>query len=169
MESEYRDSKLFWGAFAGLMAVLGAVSSTVWGWGPVGLVFFGVYTVFALTRLLSGRVRLQVGEDGIVDRTFWYSPGLIPWGEILDIRSTRFGFIEVELRDEAALLARLSPLSRWARWKFPLYGLGPAAIVPWGLEAKRSELIEVLQSAHDEFVVEATKAGHALAGDRELP
>ncbi len=82
------------------MTALAVLSATAWG--PLGLIIFGAHAVWAFRRLLDPRPRIRLSSDGIVDKNFWYSPGLIPWEEILDVRSTRLGLIEVDLKDESA-------------------------------------------------------------------
>lgn len=165
---ELRDSKAFWGTVAVATGAL-ALASSGTGLGPFGLVLFGGYATWAVSRLLHRPVRLAVNAQGIVDRTFWFSPGLIPWSEIVDVRPGRFGFIDIELRDEAAFMERLPPLRRLARWKFALYGLGPAAMNPWPLPASRREIVEALESGLDAFILEDVDRIRPLDGLSEAP
>ena len=176
---EIRDSRAFyalWAEVAGSLAVLSAAS---WIWGPVGLAglvglgVFGAHAVWALRRLFGRRVRLRITEEGIVDENFWYSPGLIKWDEVLDVRATRWGRIEIDLLDENAFLARLSgphqvgrikQLARSARAIHTvLLGFGPASIFSWGLEASRGEIIEALEAGMDSYALSVVRQGHALA------
>jgi len=155
-EIEFRDSRLFWGTITSVAGGLLGVSITSWVWGPALLPVFGSYAVWALYRLLTRRARLTITAEGIVDRTFWFSPGLIPWSEVIDVRPAGIGMIDIDLKDEQVFMDRLSLLSSLARWKFPLLRLGPAAVNPWVLEASQGRIVEALQNGLDEYVLQAT-------------
>ena len=83
---EIYDSKVFYASWFAGMAFLAVASLALPGVGPVGLVVFGSHAVWADTRLESPRPRIRVTPEGLIDENFWYSPGLIRWGEILDVR-----------------------------------------------------------------------------------
>jgi hypothetical protein len=104
-----------------------------------------------------------VNAVGIRDENFWYSPGLIRWDEILDVRPTRFGLIEVELRDEGAFWGRLSPLSQLPRVKLTLLGFGPALITPWGLEGTRRGLVNLLKKELEQNLLESVRREQVAA------
>ena len=159
---EIRDSRIFfasWGILTGSLAALSVVS---WGLGPFGLVVFGTHAVWSLTRLLSRRVRVRITQEGVVDENYWLSPGLITWDEILDVRPTKWGLIEIDLADEDAFLERRSTLAQLAIFKQQLYGLGPAVIVPWSLRGTRRELLDALETAMDTFALSKVRNGEAL-------
>ncbi len=159
---EIRDSRTFWALCSALMGSLTALSAASGGGGWVGLWLFGTRTIYTFVRLLGRRIRLRITEEGIVDQNFWYSPGLITWSEMLDVRATRWRTIEIDLVDEEAFLARLSVLARLYRIKLQLRGLGPTLIVPWGLECTRRELIEMLETGMDSYALSAVRAGDPL-------
>ncbi len=159
---EIRDSKTFYGAFFVVLAAM-AMMSSPWPW----TVLFGVQSLWALLRVARRRVRLRVTEDGIVEETFrWYSAGLIRWEEIRDVRVTRGGGIEIELKDEKAFLKRLSPLSVLARvsQRF-IFRVGPATISPLSLEGSKRELVESLESALDSFTLTSIRQSATLGSD----
>lgn len=143
---EFRGSRLF---FAFVLLAAGSVAAGVAALGSLVLASIGVaYAGWAGYRLISPG-RLCVTGDGIVDETFWYSPGLIPWPEVTDIRPTRWGLVEIDLVDDNVFLERLGPLSRVALFKQQLYGFGPALIVPWVLRGGRSTIVDRLQEGLD--------------------
>jgi hypothetical protein len=118
--------------------------------------------------LFDQRPRIRITADGIVDENFWYSPGLIPWEEIVDVRATGLGLIEVDLSDASAFLERLSPMRQVARFKMQLLGFGPAVITPWGLDRSGREVVALLQDGLDEHVVlSARREGAARLADPE--
>ncbi len=154
---EVRGSRAFytfWCIAAGALAWLSSVS---WGWGLMGLAVFGAHSAWALVGLLNRRIRLRVTEDGIVDENFWWSPGLVPWEEMLDVRATKWGLVEIDLRDKSAFFERLSPLAQLVRVKQRLSGLGPALIVPWSLEGSKRDLLESLETGLDSSTVAAAR------------
>lgn len=151
------DSKGFYACWCIGMAILAGASATLPGVGPYGLVVFGAHAVWALYRLMDRQARIRVTREGIVDENFWYSPGLIPWEEILDVRVTQLGLIEVDLRDESAFWARLSPLRQIARFKHQLFGFGPALITPWGLDGSTGEVVGLLQAGLDDHVLSTAR------------
>lgn len=149
---EIRDSRVFFGCFSSAMAVL-AAGFAVTGWWLPAMIATG-YAGWSGYRTLVAPVRVRVTEAGIEDRTFWYSPGLIPWDEILEVRAGSWGAIEIDLRDETSFWNELRPLARLPRMKFQLfYGLGPAAILPWMLRGARTEIVDALQEGLDTVAV----------------
>jgi hypothetical protein len=154
---EIHDSRLLYGSWCVGTAGLAAALATVSGPGPLLAVVFGVHAVWALRRLFDGRPRIQITSEGIVDRNFWYSPGLIRWEEIIDVYSSRFGLIEVELKNEVAFWERLSPLRQIARYKLQLLGFGPALITPWGLDRSGPEVVDLLQEGLDSHVLRSAR------------
>ena len=162
---EIRDSKDFYGA-----SCIGCVGLAVYFSEPWMALFLGSYSVWSFLRAVSGRVRVRVTEDGIVDETFrWYSPGLIRWEEIRDVREGRWGGIEIELLDEKTFLNRLSPLAVLARTISRLYGLGPAVINPMYFEGSRRELLEPLEAAFDSSVLAAARQNDPLGSGEAAP
>ncbi len=165
---EIRDSRLFYAIcseVAGSLALLSAIS---WAWGPagvaglVGLGVFGANAAWALTRLFRRKARLRITEQGIIDEQFWYSPGLIKWDEILDVRESRWGYIEIDLADKQAYFRRLSGLAQTVRGYQRLWGFGPAAIHTWGLEASKGEIIEALETGMDSHALSMVRQADAL-------
>ena len=166
---EARDSRAFWLVMVLTFTVLAVVSSAVWGWGAAGIGFFGLQGVWSLLRVLDRRPRLIVTEEGVIDRTYLLlSPGLIPWSEIARFEPSRLGMIRVELRDEGAFWARLSPLQKFAAGKLHLYGLGPAAIQSWVLDSSQSDFLDELDFAADALAASARIEALPLPND-ELP
>ncbi len=165
---EIRDSRAFYALWAELAGSLAVLSGAAWAWGPggfaglVGLGVFGANTVWSCLRLFRRRVRLRITEEGIVDENFWYSPGLIKWDEILDVRESRWGYIEVDLADKPAYFRRLSGLAQTVRAYQRLWGFGPAAISSWGLEASRGEIIEALETGMDSYALSMVRQVDAL-------
>lgn len=145
---EFKGSRAFFGV---LLLGSGVIAAAIAALGAVVLSSLAVlYAGWAGYRVIRPG-RLCVTEAGIVDETFWYSPGLIPWREVTDVRPTRWGLVEVDLVDESVFLERLGALSRMARFKQQLYGFGPALIVPWVLHGRRRTIVERLQDGLDAY------------------
>ncbi len=160
---EIRDSRPFYALSSIAYGTLAWWSSASLGVGAVGLVVFGSYSLWSLLRFIWPRVRLRITEDGIVDETFWwYSPGLIEWGEIVDFRTTKWGLIRIELVDEDSFLGRLSGLRQLTRVKSMLYGLGPALLVPWVLEGSKRDLLGSLEARLDAYTLAAARRRGSL-------
>ena len=158
---EIRDSRLFYAIcseVAGSLALLSAIS---WAWGPAGVAGL-VGAAWALHRLFHRKARLRITDQGIIDEQFWYSPGLIKWDEILDVRESRWGYIEIDLADKQAYFRRLSGLAQTVRAYQRLWGFGPAAISSWGLEASRGEIIEALETGMDSYALSMVRQADAL-------
>jgi len=151
------DSRPFYALWFVVMAALAFAVGTMPGLGPLIAMVFGIHALWALRRLFFRRPRVRITAEGIVDRNFWYSPGLIRWEDIIDVYSTGLGLIEVELKDEMAFWERLSPLGQMARYKLQLLGYGPALITPWGLERSGSEVVDMLQAGLDEHVLQSAQ------------
>lgn len=87
-ECEIHGSGLFFGS-VGLLAAVAAIACA-----SVGQVFFATiaagYAGWSGFRLWIRPARVRVTTEGIVDEMFWYSPGLIRWSEIIDVRETRW-------------------------------------------------------------------------------
>lgn len=166
---EIHDSRSFHVAWFVGMTTLAIASAMVPGPGVIMAVIFGAHALYALRRLFYRRPRIQITSEGIVDRNFWYSPGLIRWEEIIDVYSKGFGLIEVELKDEVAFWNRLSPLRQIPRFKLQIFGFGPALITSWGLEHSGSEVVEMLQAGMDEHALHAAREERLLPSDGGAP
>lgn len=164
---EIRDSRTFyasWGALTGLLAAL-----SIAGGSPLGLLVFGSHAVWSVSRLLNRRVRLRITEAGIENRTSLFSPGLIAWDEVRDVRPAKWGLIDIDLVDEGGFLDRLGSGPQFAALKLHIYGFGPAAIRAWGLGSSRRELLDALEWAMDSFVLSKVRSGRALGPVVEDP
>lgn len=159
---EFKGSRVFFGV---LLLVVGFFAAGLAALGSVVLSSLAVlYGGWAGFRLIApGRVRAT--EDGIVDETFWYSPGLIPWAHVTDVRPTRWGLVEIDLVDEDIFLEGLGPLVQVALFKQRLYGFGPALLVPWVLRGSRRTIVDGLQVGLDAY----THAALTQGGSDELP
>ena len=162
---EFRDSQAFYGS-----SCVGSAGLAVYSSEPWMALLLGSYSAWSFLRVVSWRVRVRVTEDGIVDETFgWYSPGLIRWEGIRDVRAGRWGGIEIELKDEKAFFYRLSPPAVLARAISRLFGLGPAVINPLYFKGSRRELLESLEAALDSYTLDAVRQSHTLASGEPAP
>ena len=107
-------------------------------------------------------VCIRITAEGIVDENFWYSPGLVRWEQIVEIRSTALGFIEIDLEDDQAFWETLSPLKALARMKMQLLGYGPAFIVGWNLAGSIEDNLEAMRGGLDDFSLRAIQEAIAL-------
>ena len=166
---EIHDSRLFLGLYSGGMTIAAIAGALLSGWGPVLPIIFGTHALWSLRRLFDRRPRLRVSAEGIRDENFWYSPGLIRWEEIRDVRRTRFGLIEIELRDEGAFLDRLSWLQQLPRLKFAMFGFGPALVTPWGFKGTTREVVTTLQQGLERYLLDSVRSEHSLLSPRATP
>lgn len=146
-----------------LACVIGALAVVIMG-GPLPVsVMLGGFALWASSRVVHRPARIVLTEEGIVDRTFWYSPGFIPWGEIINIRPARWGRVDIDLRDKASFLERLPPIKKLRRYRWRLYGLGPAALNPLLLGISRRDLVETLQAGLDEYTLAEVRSHAEVA------
>lgn len=171
---EYYDSRpiyLTWFNVC-LLACVVLVLASLNGGGPFGMIGalpFGLSALYSFPRLVSRRVRLAISEEGILEQNFWYSPGFLPWDQVLAVRRRMWGLIEVEIRDPDSLLGK-QPLLRklGMRW-LRLRGYGLVVITPWGLEGEGSEIVGTLQDGLEEFNLAAVRHAKALQGESSDP
>lgn len=100
------------GAIGGYDARYGAFDAII-GYAAIG--FFGPCACYFVFRLLVRRPALVLHDDGIVDNASALSAGPISWDEVTDVGVTSYHsqrFLVLQVRDEAALLARQALLKR---------------------------------------------------------
>lgn len=157
---EFRDSPTSFGVMGLILGVLAFQAS--W-WPSAGL--FGICSLWLVSRAARRRVRLRITDEGITDETFgWYSPGLIPWEEVREIRYGAWRAVDIELKDEAAFLYRLSPLARLGRIPGRLFGLGSAYLNPLYFRASRRTLHDSLEAGLRAHELESIRRYKALEG-----
>ena len=143
---EFRDSWPFYLILLVATVALTVCSVAYWPvWRPVPLFFFGSAAVGATLRVLRRRVRLRINEEGILDRTHWYSPGLIPWQDIIDVRVGRWGTIEIDLAESSSFWERQTVLRQLHMMRAQVWGMGPAAVSPLGLSATRHTILQAME------------------------
>lgn len=79
--------------------------------GVICSVFFGINTVYALSRIIVRRPSAVLSERGLFDNSSLLSVGFVPWDEIKDIRMHRsFGrrLIRIELKKDYDIFSRCS-------------------------------------------------------------
>jgi len=166
-ETAHESVEIFDSRLAVLVWVLLCVglllsSTFLWDWGALGVFLFGTNALYAGARLLSRPVRLQITEDGIVDQNFWPHAGFIPWEEIVEFRSRRWGLIEIRLRDADSFLERQSPLFPLSRWKVLVRGWSPAILWTPFLTGSKEDLLAQLESGQDAFTLAAVRRDRML-------
>ena len=134
--------------------------------GLLGTLGFGFAASWSLRLLTTRRPCLSITDEGVVNRTLWFAPALIPWQDIVEIRRHGVpGYRRIELRDPDAWAARQPRSVRvWSRYT-QLLGLGRAPVCLWTLEAGWDEVDEVLESAAQH----AELRGYRPALQAELP
>jgi len=117
----------------------------------------------------SDSARIAISRDGILEHNFWYSPGFIPWDQVLGFRERKMGSIEVEIRDHEELL-RQQPLLRRLQMKWLRFrGYGLVLIIPWGLEGGKTEVLGALQDGLDAFNLDTVRSAKALESESTDP
>jgi hypothetical protein len=130
----------------------------------LGFLLFIPHVLYALKRLVTRRVRIRISETGILDQSMWYSPGFLPWDDILDVRKRNWGLIEIQVRDQKKLLKSQGFLKRLAMRRFRFRGYSPVLVTPWALEDDRDEILQALQDGLEEFNLLAIRREKALEG-----
>lgn len=161
------DSVLFFGGYAAGMGLLTAGFLAVPGAALVAVVT-GMHMVWAVLRLLWRRPRLRVTGEGVVDEHFWYSSGLLPWSAIRDIRPTKWGLIQIELRDEDAYYGALHPLKTLGLLKMRIFGFPPALLTPWALRGSRGEIVSGLKEGLDRWAGQVAARGERAGPTDEV-
>jgi len=156
-------STAFWSIWLGVSGVsaVGLVSTGH----PLAFLLaliFGFHAGFALKQLTREDPGLRITNEGVIDNSHWWHSGLIPWNEIVDIHASRWGMIEIKLRNESVFWQRLTPLQQLAHIKTQLYGFSPALIVPWLLVGARSQIVEELQTGLDQYTLRSGAESPAL-------
>ncbi|MBT8397721.1 MAG: hypothetical protein HKO65_05830 [Gemmatimonadetes bacterium] len=159
---EFYDAPHFWWGWF-LMSVLGIVAFQLSGaLGMMGLIVFAPHAVYSLQRLIRRKVRIRISPKGILEKNFWYSPGFIPWDQVLGVRKSRFGMIEIEVKNPQALLEKQTPLAELVMRRNRFRGMGLVAVLPWGLEATRTELIDAFEHGLGQYALQEVRRGKAL-------
>lgn len=151
---EFRDSWPFYLIVMVVTVALTVCSVEYWpAWGPVPLFVFGAAAVVAALRVFRRHVRLGVTEEGIIDRTRWYSPGLIPWKDIVDVRVGPWGLIQLDLAEGSSFWERQTPLHQLHMLRTQFWGLSPATISPMGLAAPRHAIVRAMEEGMDSYAL----------------
>jgi hypothetical protein len=160
---EFRDFKTLhfnYFVICALFSVLGLASGDLFGVIAGG--FLGTGALWSVGRLLSKRIRIAISRDGILEQNLWYSPGFIPWDQVLGFRERRMGSIEVEIRDHEEMIGQQPLLRRlqmkWLRFR----GYGPVLIIPWGLEGGKTAVLEALQDGLDAYYLDKVRNEKAI-------
>jgi hypothetical protein len=101
-------------------------------------------------------------EQGIELGARAASPVVIAWSEVLDVSRSRFGQIDIRLREDADVWQRMS---RWIRWrrKHLSFRESPYTLQGWALTPDTESIFRALEEGMDQYALRTMKA------DRELP
>jgi hypothetical protein len=127
------------------MGVFLIVEKDAWALGIVTIVFFGAGVAVGVRQFADTRPRLQVTDEGILDRTL--GVGLIPWTDIADayVRSVNQEyFICLFLHNEQAYLDLLSPLKRKLASANEALGFTALSINLSGVDLDPHQLLEYI-------------------------
>lgn len=90
--------------------ILQIIFSTI---GVLGIILFGLGTLYFFKRTIEGRTLLIVDSKGITDNTSFISVGFIPWKDIKSIIKTNSlnqKFISIDVKDNNKYITKLSKL-----------------------------------------------------------
>lgn len=96
-----------------VMGVWMIIADGKWGVGLLAIIFFGMCAAVGAWQFFDTRPRLQITDEGILDRTL--GVGLIPWTDIAHayVRGINHEyFICLHLHNEEEYVSRLPPLKR---------------------------------------------------------
>lgn len=97
----------------------------------VGVVMFGYGVIFCLGRLVFfRRPVLELGPEGVIDRSNIFSPGFVSWAEIGDAGPVGGALIGLTLKNERELIRRQNPLKRLGMRVNSRYFTGCAINIP---------------------------------------
>lgn len=165
---EFTDSPTYHGGVGlvcGLISfALGTISTAAGTW-PVATLaaLFGVQSLVYLRYALFPELRVRLTEQGIVLGAHSGLPVSIEWSEVLDVNRSRFGRVEIRVRDEADVWRRMP---RWSRWRREHFGFrpGPITLRAWQLSPDTESIFRALEDGMDEYALRAMKAQPALPG-----
>ncbi|MDU0372445.1 STM3941 family protein [Hymenobacter endophyticus] len=144
--SRWRYALLTLGGLAFVaMGVFMIVTEGKWGLGLVSIAFFGTGVLVGIRQLLDSRPRLQITDEGILDRTL--GVGLIPWADIADayVRSiNQENFICLALHNEDEYVQRLSPLKRKLAGANSALGFTMLSVNLSGVDLNPEQLLEYI-------------------------
>lgn len=118
-------------------------------WGVLGTGWFGFLTLRGLRGLRSDSPRLEITEEGLINRSFVLSSGLIRWHEIETIRSLSFHAAEIVLRDPAEYHRRQPLWRRIASRLMSVIRMGPTTIFTLDLALPRGRAIDLVDRQLD--------------------
>lgn len=127
------------------MGVFMIVTKGNWALGLMTIVFFGAGAGVGAWQFFDARPRLQITDEGILDRTL--GVGLIPWADITDayVRSINHEyFVCLQVHDEAAYLSRLPALKRKLAGANVALGFTPLSINLSGVDLNAEQLLEYI-------------------------
>ncbi|GAB3238287.1 hypothetical protein GCM10027346_30710 [Hymenobacter seoulensis] len=144
--SRKRYALLVFGGLAFVaMGVFLIVKKGYWGQGLVTILFFGAGVAIGIRQYFDTRPRLQISDEGILDRTL--GVGLIPWSDITDayVRSiNQESFICLEVLDEEVYTSRLSPLKRKLARANAALGFTTLSVNLSGVDLNPEQLLEYI-------------------------
>ena len=123
----------------------GDLSERAIGW--LGVVFFGLGTVYSIKELLRSGPRLVLSDEGLFDRSL--GTQVIPWQSILRVDATRVkksGLLSLQLTEEAQRLAGLSVRTRAVTSWNKMLGSDPGNLIHTDLSSLRNAPVEVVAS-----------------------
>jgi hypothetical protein len=163
---EFTDSPTYHGSVglvSGLIAfALGSISSAAGTWPVAGLAaLFGVQSLYYLRYALFPELRVRLTEQGIELGSRTGSPLSIEWSEVLDVSRSRFGRVEIKVRDGSDVWRRLP---RWGRWRREHFSLrpGPITLHGWRLTPDTESIFRALEDGMDQYALRSMKAQAAL-------
>lgn len=127
------------------MGVFMIVTKGNWGLGLITIVFFGTGAGVGAWQFFDSRPRLQITDEGILDRTL--DVGLIAWPDIADayVRSiNQEYFICLVLHNEEDYVRRLSPLKRKLAGANAALGFTMLSVNLSGVDLNAEQLLEYI-------------------------
>ncbi|GAB3296953.1 STM3941 family protein [Hymenobacter tenuis] len=144
--SRWRYALLTLGGLAFVtMGVWMIVADGKWGMGLVAIAFFGMCAVVSAWQFFDTRPRLQISDEGILDRTL--GVGMIPWADIQDayVQSINHEyFICLHLHNEQAYINRLPPLKRKLANLNPGLGFTALSVNLSGVDINPEQVLEYI-------------------------
>ncbi len=163
---DFSDARSYYGLGGIALGVasfaLGTISFAAGSWLAATLaVLFGAQSLLYLRLAVFPEVRFRLTEWGVEVGARSGSPMVIEWSEVLDVHRSRFGQIEIKVRDEAEVWRKMSRWSRWRREHFS-FRPRPVTIEGWRLSPDTESIFRALEDGMDQYALRTMKAEVAL-------
>ena len=132
--------------------------------GIISWSFFGIGTVFGISKLFDKSAGLTINDNGIIDNTNFASVGLIKWEDIKKIKSDKLAstdFILIYVKNPKAYLEKTTFIKRKLMLgNMKMYGT-PLSLSSMTLKCDYKYLATLIDEKFNEYKLEIQKREHS--------